>query len=306
MSIPSYYDFIPPLLIVLARSPEGLRSGEAADRVADVLGLEEEAREQRVPSGKQPVYRNRSGWAHDRLKRDGLSHCPQRGHWQLTPAGIALAKKYPEGIPEAEKIRLHELGRFGDGGKPLGSSGMEQALPTAAEKTALETPEEAIARGLEEIRRSVAEDLLDILKDMNPYGFEDLVLDLLHHMGYGTSKSDLQRTRSSQDEGIDGIISLDGLGLEKVYVQAKRWKSMVGRPEIQAFFGALAGKRAKKGVFITTSGYSREATQYASDVSDSIVLVDGDQLARYMIDFEVGVSSEVRRIPSIDTDYFER
>ncbi|MEO6409944.1 MAG: restriction endonuclease, partial [Burkholderiaceae bacterium] len=134
--------------------------------------------------------------------------------------------------------------------------------------------------------------------------FETVVLDLLHRMGYGANRADLQRVGGSGDEGIDGIISLDRLGLEKVYVQAKRWQSSVGRPELQAFYGALAGQKAKKGVFITTSNYSSQALQFARSV-EGIVLIDGSRLTELMIDHEVGVSARAVRIPKIDTDYFD-
>ncbi|MFM2346257.1 MAG: hypothetical protein RL654_1010 [Pseudomonadota bacterium] len=139
---------------------------------------------------------------------------------------------------------------------------------------------------------------------MTPAFFETLVLDLLHRMGYGANRSDLQRVGGSGDAGIDGIISLDRLGLEKVYVQAKRWQGTVGRPEIQAFYGALAGQRAKKGVFITTSGYTAQALQFAQSV-EGIVLVDGVRLAELMVDHEVGVTARVLKVPKVDVDYFE-
>lgn len=139
---------------------------------------------------------------------------------------------------------------------------------------------------------------------VKPAFFETLVLDLLHRMGYGANRADLQRVGGSGDAGIDGIISLDRLGLEKVYVQAKRWQGTVGRPEIQAFYGALAGQRAKKGVFITTSGYTAQALQFAQSV-EGIVLVDGVRLAGLMVDHEVGVTARVLKVPKVDVDYFE-
>lgn len=139
---------------------------------------------------------------------------------------------------------------------------------------------------------------------VSPSFFETIVLDLLHRMGYGASRSDLQRVGGSGDAGIDGVISLDRLGLEKVYVQAKRWQSSVGRPELQAFYGALAGQKAKKGVFITTSSFTMQATEFARSV-EGMVLVDGLRLARLMIDCEVGVTSRTVKIPKIDGDYFD-
>lgn len=154
------------------------------------------------------------------------------------------------------------------------------------------------------MRRAVSEQVLERLSTVSPSFFETIVLDLLHRMGYGAKRDDLQRVGGSGDGGIDGVISLDKLGLEKVYVQAKRWQSSVGRPEIQAFYGALAGQRAKKGVFITTSSYTTQAIDFARSV-EGIVLVDGARLAELMIDHEVGVSARTVKLPKIDSDYFD-
>jgi restriction system protein len=150
----------------------------------------------------------------------------------------------------------------------------------------------------------VVSELLDVLLQVSPEYFETIVLDLLHKMGYGTSRADLVRVGRSGDGGIDGIISLDRLGLEKVYVQAKRWQNSVGRPEVQAFFGAIAGNHATKGVLITTASFSQQAIGYAGTV-DGVVLVDGSKLADLMIEHEVGVTSRPVRVPKIDSDYFE-
>ncbi|MCL2779816.1 MAG: restriction endonuclease [Polyangiaceae bacterium] len=167
------------------------------------------------------------------------------------------------------------------------------------------SPEERIDDAIEELNASLSQDLLTTIADASPVFFERLVLDLLLAMGYGASRTDLQQVGGSGDTGIDGIIALDRLGLEKVYVQAKRWKANIGRPEIQGFYGALAGRRARKGVFITTSDFTREAKEYAQSVSDSIVLVDGTTLAALMIERGVGVSHKVLKIARLDGDYFE-
>lgn len=166
------------------------------------------------------------------------------------------------------------------------------------------SPDERLAEAVLELRKTATAELLEYLLSASPAYFEIIVLDLLHRMGYGTNRSDLQRVGGTADGGIDGIISLDKLGLEKVYVQAKRWQSTVGRPEIQAFYGALAGQRAAKGVFITTSGYTTHAIEYARSV-EKIVLIDGVKLADLMIDYEVGISSKIIKIPKLDTDYFD-
>jgi restriction system protein len=156
-----------------------------------------------------------------------------------------------------------------------------------------------------ELHDSVASDLLDLIAHSSPTFFEHLVLDLLHALGYGITRADLQQVGGSNDAGIDGIVSLDRLGFEKVYVQAKRWQNTVTRPEIQSFYGALAGKRAKKGVFITTSDFSTGAREYADNVSDSIVLLDGPRLALLMIEHGVGVTHRPLKVAQVDGDYFE-
>lgn len=177
-------------------------------------------------------------------------------------------------------------------------------LQTPVPESAVASPDDRLGEALSELRRSVAAELLETLGRVSPSFFETIVLDLLHRMGYGANRADLQRVGGSGDGGIDGVISLDKLGLEKVYVQAKRWQGTVGRPDIQGFYGALAGQRANKGVFITTSGYSSQAIEFARSV-ERIVLVDGPRLAELMIDYEVGVSARTVKVPKIDSDYFE-
>lgn len=167
-------------------------------------------------------------------------------------------------------------------------------------------PDEQIVVAMKEIQRAISEDLLRRISESPPAFFEYLVLDLLHALGYGASEDDLERVGAAGDGGIDGIISLDLLGFEKVYVQAKRWQGSVGRPEVQAFFGALTGRRARKGVFITTSAFTREAKDFATQVAESIVLIDGARLTSLMIEHGVGVTHyRVLRLPRVDGDYFD-
>jgi restriction system protein len=167
------------------------------------------------------------------------------------------------------------------------------------------TPDERIEGAVTELRESTAKDLLERVLRSTPEFFEQLVLTLLHALGYGTSLADLQHVGRTGDGGIDGVISLDRLGLEKVYLQAKRWKNSVGRPEVQGFYGALAGRRATKGVMITTAGYTPQAQEFAESASDKIVLVDGARLTQLMIDYRVGVSHKAVQIPRIDSDFFD-
>lgn len=305
MSIPTYDRFIESVLRFLATRPDGAPARDAHEAAADALQLDATARQQLVPSGLQPIYKNRAGWAHDRLKRAGLSDSPRRGFWQLTEAGRQYATTHQEALTDSEVAQLASI--FNDGRLRL-LPGSEAAAtpdtPVAPIGITTASPEERLGDALAELRRAVADELLKTLGGVSPAFFESIVLDLLHRMGYGTSRSDLQRVGGSGDGGIDGIISLDRLGLEKVYVQAKRWQGSVGRPEIQAFYGALAGQRAKRGVFITTSGYTQQALQFAQSV-EGIVLVDGARLAELMVDHEVGVTARTLKVPKLDTDYFE-
>lgn len=176
--------------------------------------------------------------------------------------------------------------------------------PSTVSQPATISPDDRLEQALKELREGVATELLELLLQVSPAYFETIVLDLLHKLGYGTGRTDLLRVGRSGDGGIDGVISLDRLGLEKVYVQAKRWQSSVGRPEVQGFYGALAGQRANRGVFITTSAFTQQAIEFAGSV-ERIVLVDGAKLADLMIEHEVGVASRAVRIPKIDSDYFE-
>ncbi|NRT58143.1 winged helix-turn-helix domain-containing protein [Sphaerotilus uruguayifluvii] len=218
-TLPTYDRFIEPLLRFLAGRPEGAPAREAHEAAADALGLDAAARQQLVPSGAQLIYKNRAGWAHDRLKRAGLSDSPRRGWWQLTEAGRRFVAEHPEPLTRDQVGTLamsHLDARLRAVAVDVGEDETAAAQPVAS-------PEERLGLALEEIRRSVAAELLDTLATVTPAFFETLVLDLLHRMGYGANRADLQRVGGSGDAGIDRIISLDRLGLEKVYVQAKRW-----------------------------------------------------------------------------------
>jgi restriction system protein len=307
MTVPTYDEFIEPLLRVLVAHPAGIRAPEAHALVAAAVGLGEDDRAQMLPSGRQAVYKNRIGWAHDRLKRAGYSSSPRRAWWTVTPEGIAFALAHPVVI--APEI-IESLAHVGPDSRlqPDASEGAvieELASVGSPPQLAVASPEERIDAAVKELHDSVAGDLLDLIAANTPAFFEQLVLDFLHALGYGTDPDALHRVGKSGDGGIDGIISLDRLGFEKVYVQAKRWQGSVGRPEIQGFFGALAGHRASKGVFITTSTFTKEAREYAARVSDSLVLVDGPRLTSLMIAHGVGVSHSVVKLAKIDSDYFE-
>ncbi|MCW8918232.1 MAG: restriction endonuclease [Gammaproteobacteria bacterium] len=306
MTIPTYDQFIEPVLRYLATCPEGAVAKDAHEAAATALGLTNEERQEMLPSGVQAVYKNRAGWAHDRLKRAGLSKSPKRGYWRLTDEGMKFIQERPSQLSkeEIEKIAVGYMGvRLSDtkNTRDIACVNDNQPMSVGSESV---SPDERLETAISEIRESVATEILEMLAGVSPTYFETIVLDVLHKLGYGASRSDLQRVGGVSDGGIDGVISLDKLGLEKVYVQAKRWQSSVGRPEIQAFYGALAGQKANKGVFITTSSFTSQASEFASSV-ERIVLVDGVRLAQFMMDHEVGVSLRSLKIPKIDTDYFE-
>jgi len=305
MSVPTYDKFIEPVLRFLASRPDGALAREAHEAAAAALSISESDRQELLPSGSQPIYKNRAGWAHDRLKRAGLSSSPRRGFWQLTEQGRAFLASHPEPLStkDVEQLAIGFMDvrlRVQGIGESLASTALVQATPPDA----IASPDDRLGQALSELRRSVAAELLDTLGTVSPSFFETIVLDLLHRMGYGASRADLLRVGGSGDGGIDGVISLDKLGLEKVYVQAKRWQATVGRPEVQAFYGALAGQRANKGVFITTSAFTVQAIEFAKSV-ERVVLVDGQRMVDLMVDHEVGVSSRTVKIPKIDSDYFD-
>lgn len=306
MAVPTYDRFIEPVLRFLALHPDGAPAKEAHEAAARALGLSDDDRQQLLPSGARPIYKNRAGWAHDRLKRAGLSSSPKRGFWKATAQGIAFAHANPEPFPPelAEKLAMDYIGvRL----KPAIASpavANDPGVSTARAPASIESPDDRLARAVEELRTAAESELLEMLADVSPSFFETIVLDLMHRMGFGASRADLQRVGGSGDGGVDGVISLDRLGLDKVYVQAKRWQDSVGRPILQAFDGALAGQKAKKGIFITTSNYTAQALDFAKSV-EGIVLIDGQSLASLMIDCELGVTARSVKIPKIDSDCFD-
>lgn len=299
--LPSQAAFHHAVLRHLARHPDGDRRQNIHEAVPDLLGLSESQRTERLPNLPHLRYRHRSGWALSILKTAGYVDNPIPGIWRITDRGQELLGHYPDGFDEETGRRVIREGRSEAQGQDVAGTGLTGAVDAAAQQT----PDEQIDGALEEIRRAVAQELLERITQAPPAFFEGLVLDLLHAMGYGASEDDLERVGHAGDGGIDGVISLDKLGFERVCVQAKRWQGSVSRPEVQAFYGALAGRRARKGVFITTSSFTREAREFASQVAERIVLIDGNRLTSLMIEYGVGVSHyRVLRLPKVDDDYF--
>jgi restriction system protein len=306
MPVPTYDKFIEPILRYVVSHSAGAPARDVHEAAAASLKLSDADRQELLPSGAQSIYKNRAGWAHDRLKRAGLSSSLRRGYWQLSPKGIEFANAHPAPLSERDLQQLAtdfmdvRLRPQVEGESSVLSSRRSAVSPPPA----LASPDDRLGEAISELRSSVAAEIADALRTVSPTFFETIVLDLLHKMGYGTSRTDLKRVGGTGDGGIDGVISLDRLGLEKVYIQAKRWQQTVGRPEVQGFYGALAGQRANKGVFITTSAYTAQAIEFARSV-EKIVLVDGERLAELMIDNEVGVTARTVKVPKLDSDYFD-
>ncbi len=299
-TLPLLHEFLHAILALLACHPDGIRRRDIYEPVADAMRLSQEEREEQLPSGGGYRYRYRVGWSLHGLKAAGYAETPVSGLWRITARGRDLLADHPKGLDEATARALHREAYLARSGEP----GRE--VPESSGSIIEQTPEERIDAAMKEIESAVARELLERISQSPPAFFEGLVLDLLHALGYGSSRDDLKRLGGSGDGGVDGVISLDKLGFEKVYVQAKRWQSSVGRPEIQSFFGALAGQKAKKGVFITTSTFTKEASEYGAHVSENVVLLDGARLTALMIEAGVAVTHyRTIRLPRVDGDYFE-
>ena len=260
---------------------------------------------QRLPSGRAKTWMNRVGWATTYLLQCGLLERPERSVYRITDRGLKVLAENPERIDLKVLSQFPELAEYRrskGGTSDLPKLGTE-AAPTSDE---VQTPEERVDDAYRELRAALAVEVLERIAEQSPEFFEQLVLDVLTAIGYGgTREGAAQRLGKSGDGGVDGVIREDRLGLDQIYVQAKRWKDSVGRPEIQKFFGALHGQRATKGVFIATSWFSKDAIEYAESVVPRVILVDGKELAELMIDHDVGVSvARTYRLKRLDLDYF--
>lgn len=295
MAIPNAQSIMLPLLD-LARDREAHRLLDAVDLLADRLRLTEDERRKRSSEGQQTRFYHSVFLARKHLTKSGLLEDPARGQFRITELGRRVLESGPSQIDRAYLRQIEESG----------IAAVREPPSLEPEPTTATTPEEALQDAYETMRNSLAEELLGQVKQASPAFFELLVVDVLVRMGYGGSRKDAgEAIGQSGDEGIDGIIKEDRLGLDIIYIQAKRWSSTVGRPEVQRFAGALQGKRARKGVFITTSSFSREAVQFASSIETKVILVDGRQLAALMIDHGVGVRTDATyELKRIDADYF--
>jgi restriction system protein len=299
--IPKFDEIMLPLLKLLSDGKErSIR--ECIDELAKEFKLTDEERRKLLPSGTDRIFDNRVGWARTYLHKAGLIESPRKGYWKITERGKKVLAESPPKIDEKYLMQFEEFREFY---KP---SKKEEEI-TKTEFLESSTPEEIINDQVEILKKNLKEQLMERIMQSSPQFFEKLVIDLIVKMGYGGSVEEVaQHIGKSGDEGIDGVIKQDPLGLDNVYLQAKRWSSgTIGRPEIQKFVGALHGKGARKGIFITTSKFSDEAKVYANSLKNmSIVLIDGDKLLDYMIQYNVGVQVDrTIELKKIDFDYFE-
>jgi restriction system protein len=308
MAVPDFQSLMLPVLKRFAdgteQMPADIRGAMAEEfklTAADLAVL--------LPSGKQATFSNRVAWSLGYLKQAGLLESPTRAHYRLTERGRELLKTQPDRIDISFLERYPDFQAFRhrvvEAVEPVTGAAPAFGVANIAAGPVL-TPDEQIRVGAASLRQSLAVQLLERMKQASPAFFESVVVDLLVAMGYGGSHADAARVVGrSGDGGIDGVIKEDRLGLESIYVQAKRWEATVGRPTIQQFAGALAGHHARKGVVITTSAYSQEAIGYAETLPTTIVLIDGQQLAELMIEFGVGVSDvDTIRLRRVDEEYF--
>lgn len=305
MAVPTYDQLMLPLLrLAGANLASDLPTAEML--LAQEFQLTPEEKALMLPSGQQTALRNRTGWASFYLMKAGLLNKPKRGYFEITQRGRDVLKSPPSNIDKSYLSTFPEFVEFLMGS--TASTGSEsQASSVITSDSQSVTPDEALQGAYQQLRSELASQILEKLLNVSPEFFEQIVVELLVAMGYGGSRRDAgERLGKSGDGGIDGIIKEDKLGLDAIYLQAKRWQGSVGRPEIQKFVGALHGQRARKGVFMTTSAFSSEARDYVSNIDVKVVLLDGMQIANLMIDSGVGVTPITTYVVKrLDSDYFD-
>lgn len=299
MAVPEFQSFMLPILNLFSDN-NSHTTNECMNEAIRYFNLDEEDTKLMVPSGKQTLVANRVYWSLTYLKKSLLITTLKRGEYKITTRGIDLLKTNPQRIDKKLLSQYKEYCLFSN------QENNKSNENDINEKNDDITPEENIDLVYKKINKQLADDLLEMILDKSPYYFEHLVMDVLTKMGYGDESNSNIVTKKSSDEGIDGVINQDKLGLDKIYVQAKRWNGVVGRPELQKFVGALSAKKSNKGIFITTSDFTKEALEYANNLSHTIILINGEKLAQLMIEYNVGVQTSYSyEIKKIDNDYFE-
>jgi restriction system protein len=308
MTIPTHEQAMLPVLRALA-SGEAQHRRALAEKMADHFQLTADERAQMLPSKKAPVIRSRTGWALSYMKQAGLVTTPKRGWYEITPTGRELLATGPIEIDNDVLLQYETFRDFRTRSRSDEAPEPNDVVAKGGhgELSRIEPPDEALDGAYGRLRSAVEAELIDTVKGVAPAFFEELVIDLLVRMGYGGNRAEAARAIGrSGDGGIDGVIDEDRLGLDSIYVQAKRWEGSVGRPDFQKFAGALQGQRANKGIFITTSTFTRDAEEYAQRIGTRIVLIDGRRLAALMFEHDVGVSPKrTYVVKDVDGDYFE-
>lgn len=302
MPVPDFQSITLPLLQLL-KDGAAHRLSDVTEQIADQFQLTEAERSELLPSGQRRLL-NRVAWARTYMGKAGLLEGVGRGSMRITPRGQELLAEHPSRIDIRLLSRYPEFVTFRERSTSTPASVEEpQGEPTVLSS---ETPEELIDKAHRQLQAALADELLVRIKAQSPRFFEKLVLELLVAMGYGGTLQDAaQVVGQSGDGGIDGVIKEDKLGLDMIYVQAKRWDNTVGRPVVQGFAGSLDGYRARKGVFITTGTFSKDAREYVERIDKRIVLIDGPTLARLLIEHNVGVTvASAYQIKRVDSDYF--
>lgn len=297
MPIPNYQEIFLPLLKLVAKHGR-LNRSDATQLLADEFSLNKSERRELIPSGRCTIIRSRTGWARTALKKAGLLTYPQRGIVEITERG---KKVLDENLPAITIAYLRQFPEF-----LAFNNASNQSNEICLDDQSQQTPEERLESAHEQLKSQTLLEILATIKSCTPQFFEKLVLDTIVKIGYGGSRKDAaQAIGKSGDEGIDGIINEDRLGLDVIYLQAKRWEANVSRPEIQKFAGALHGKRAKKGIFITTSDFTSEAIEYVKQIDLKIILISGQQLVKLMWEHGVGLNTaRTYEVKKLDSDYF--
>jgi restriction system protein len=301
MPIPDYQTVMLPLLKLTSDKQEH-KISDLVETLAVQFRLTDNERKELLPSGQTFIFGSRVGWARTYLKKARLLDSEKRATVTITERGLSVLKQNPLKIDVKLLRQFPEFLEFQNTKKDDAD-----AVITPVDLNNMLTPEETLEGAYQSIRKSLAQELRKKIIEQPPAFFEKLVVELLVKMGYGGSLKDAGKaTRLTNDEGIDGIIKEDKLGLDFIYIQAKRWDNQtVGRPDIQSFVGALDGQRATKGIFITTSRFAENAKEYVKTITKKVILIDGDQLAEFMIDYGLGVStSTTYDVKKIDSDYF--
>ncbi len=300
MSVPKYFEFMLPILQFASDNKEH-DLNEVRQHLSINFKLSEEDLNEMLPSGTQSTFHNRIGWAKTYLTKAGLLEKVGRSIFKISKRGLIVLKENPKIIDSDYLKKFDEFNEFQN------SKNDKEEIYEDSNFIDSITPEESIEYAYEKIKNSLSQELVEKLMNVTSKKFELIVVDLLVKMGYGGSLKEAgQVVGKSGDEGIDGVIKEDKLGLDVIYVQAKKWDNVVGRPEIQKFAGALLGKKAKKGIFITTSGFTKDAKEYVLKIDANIILIDGMEMSKLMIEHNIGTALvNSYEIKKIDNDYFE-